>query len=210
LHDNQLDPTSVATGKFSLNSNALKENQNGLENAKNEGDFMRSQVEADQVEEDEDIEDIINANDDMNMDDSSEDLENEDDVHRLEIEQIQRPELEKAIARESRMSQKNMHTAGPKSFARICEEMKNADPNQQSPTLTQLFERTRKRTEGRVYVDTYDNTQTKIVSSFYFYLYVNIHVLCSPYVNIHLSCLLITYRINLILMKPPVTHENRH
>ncbi|KAI7748351.1 hypothetical protein M8C21_014380 [Ambrosia artemisiifolia] len=56
------------------------------------------EVEADQDEEDEDIEEIIVANNDMNMDDSSEDSQNEDDVHRLEIEQIQRPELEKAIA----------------------------------------------------------------------------------------------------------------
>ncbi|KAM0008667.1 putative transposase, Ptta/En/Spm, plant [Helianthus debilis subsp. tardiflorus] len=65
-------------------------------------------------------------------------------------------------AKESRMCQKNMHTVGPKSFARIREEMKNDDPNQELPTLTQLFERTRKRTEGRVYVDTYDDTARKI------------------------------------------------
>ncbi|KAI7757120.1 hypothetical protein M8C21_021056, partial [Ambrosia artemisiifolia] len=67
----------------------------GLENDENEGDVMRSQ--ADQDEEDEDIEEIIAANNNMNMDDSSKDSENEDDVHRLEIEQIQRPELGKAI-----------------------------------------------------------------------------------------------------------------
>ncbi|KAM0056947.1 putative transposase, Ptta/En/Spm, plant [Helianthus debilis subsp. tardiflorus] len=60
------------------------------------------------------------------------------------------------------MCQKNMHTAGPKSFARIHEEMKNDDPNQELPTLTQLFEQTRKRTEGHVYVDTYDDTARKI------------------------------------------------
>ncbi|KAD3066893.1 hypothetical protein E3N88_34773 [Mikania micrantha] len=67
-----------------------------------------------------------------------------------------------ARAKQSRMSQKNMHTAGPKSFARIQEEMKNDDPNQKTPTLTQLFERTRKRTEGRTYVDIYDDTTRKI------------------------------------------------
>ncbi|KAF5764796.1 putative transposase, Ptta/En/Spm, plant [Helianthus annuus] len=60
------------------------------------------------------------------------------------------------------MCQKNMHTAGPKSFARICEEMKNDNPNQEFPTLTQLFERTCKRTKGGVYVDTYDDTARKI------------------------------------------------
>ncbi|KAL8255313.1 hypothetical protein R6Q59_033534 [Mikania micrantha] len=53
-----------------------------------------------------------------------------------------------ARAKQSRMSQKNMHTAGPKSFARIREEM--------------LFERTRKRTEGRTYVEIYDDTARKI------------------------------------------------
>ncbi|KAL8245948.1 hypothetical protein R6Q59_007164 [Mikania micrantha] len=65
-------------------------------------------------------------------------------------------------AKEIRMSQKNMHTAGPKSFARIRDEMKNEDPNKEAPTLTQVFERTRKRTEGRSYVHTYDNTSRKI------------------------------------------------
>ncbi|KAL8249435.1 hypothetical protein R6Q59_006303 [Mikania micrantha] len=65
-------------------------------------------------------------------------------------------------AKEIRMSQKNMHTAGPKSFARIRDEMKNDDPNKDFPTLTKMFEQTRKRTEGRVYVDTYDDTKRKI------------------------------------------------
>ncbi|KAL8224213.1 hypothetical protein R6Q57_019688 [Mikania cordata] len=60
------------------------------------------------------------------------------------------------------MSQKIMHTVGPKSFARIREEMKNDDPHRKVPTLTQLFERTRKRTEGRAYVDIYDDTARKI------------------------------------------------
>ncbi|KAL8262579.1 hypothetical protein R6Q59_023928 [Mikania micrantha] len=65
-------------------------------------------------------------------------------------------------AKEIRMSQKNMHTAGPKSFARIRDEMKNDNPNNELPTLTQMFEHTRKRTEGRIYVDTYDDTRRKI------------------------------------------------
>ncbi|KAL8255135.1 hypothetical protein R6Q59_033356 [Mikania micrantha] len=65
-------------------------------------------------------------------------------------------------AKEIRMSQKNMHTAGPKSFARIRDEMKNDNPNKELPTLTQMFEHTRKRTEGRIYVDTYDDTERKI------------------------------------------------
>ncbi|KAL2923235.1 Alpha-1 4-glucan:maltose-1-phosphate maltosyltransferase [Bienertia sinuspersici] len=41
--------------------------------------------------------------------------------------------------------QRNMHTAGPKIFARIREEMKNEDPNKQLLSLAQLFECTRKR-----------------------------------------------------------------
>ncbi|KAL8230183.1 hypothetical protein R6Q59_000468 [Mikania micrantha] len=65
-------------------------------------------------------------------------------------------------AKEIRMSQKNMHTAGPKSFARIRDEMKNDNPNKKLPTLTQMFEHTRKRTEGRIYADTYDDTERKI------------------------------------------------
>ncbi|KAD4586077.1 hypothetical protein E3N88_23678 [Mikania micrantha] len=39
---------------------------------------------------------------------------------------------------------------------------KNDDPHRKVPTLTQLFERTRKRTEGRTYVDIYDDTARKI------------------------------------------------
>ncbi|KAL8255139.1 hypothetical protein R6Q59_033360 [Mikania micrantha] len=65
-------------------------------------------------------------------------------------------------AKEIRVSQKNMHTAGPKSFARIRDEMINDDPNKELPTLTKMFEHTRKRTEGRAYVDTYDDTERKI------------------------------------------------
>ncbi|KAL8252172.1 hypothetical protein R6Q59_035865 [Mikania micrantha] len=55
-----------------------------------------------------------------------------------------------------------MHTTGLKSFVRIREEMKNDDPYQKVPTLTQLFERKRKRTEGRTYVDLYDDKTMKI------------------------------------------------
>ncbi|CAI9303744.1 unnamed protein product [Lactuca saligna] len=66
------------------------------------------------------------------------------------------------IAKDVRMSQKNMHTAGPKSFARIHEEMMNDDPNKEPPTLAQMFERTRRRTVGNKYVDTYDDTANKI------------------------------------------------
>ncbi|KAL8232199.1 hypothetical protein R6Q57_001977 [Mikania cordata] len=40
--------------------------------------------------------------------------------------------------------------------------MKNDDPHQKVPTLTQLFEHTRKRTEGRTYVDLYDDTTVEI------------------------------------------------
>ncbi|KAJ0579774.1 putative transposase, Ptta/En/Spm, plant [Helianthus annuus] len=65
-------------------------------------------------------------------------------------------------AKEIRMSQKNMHTAGPISFAIIREEMRNDDPNKELPSLTKVFERTRKRTEGRAYLDTYDDTAMKI------------------------------------------------
>ncbi|XP_021995057.1 uncharacterized protein LOC110891818 [Helianthus annuus] len=65
-------------------------------------------------------------------------------------------------AKEIRMSQKNMHTAGPTSFAIIREEMRNDDPNKELLSLTKVFECTRKRTEGRAYLDTYDDTATKI------------------------------------------------
>ena len=44
---------------------------------------------------------------------------------------------------------------------------KNEDPNHEFPTLTQMFERTRKRTDGRVYVDTYDGTAMKLVSLYF-------------------------------------------
>ncbi|KAL4582396.1 hypothetical protein LXL04_006944 [Taraxacum kok-saghyz] len=52
--------------------------------------------------------------------------------------------------------------AGPKRFTQIRDEMKNEDPNHEFPTLTQMFERTRKRTDERIYVDTYDNTARKL------------------------------------------------
>ncbi|KAL2922458.1 hypothetical protein RDABS01_013949, partial [Bienertia sinuspersici] len=49
---------------------------------------------------------------------------------------------------------------GPKRFARIREEMvENEDPNKQLPSLAQLFERTRKRQENKIYADTYDDTE---------------------------------------------------
>ncbi|KAL8249646.1 hypothetical protein R6Q59_006514 [Mikania micrantha] len=67
-------------------------------------------------------------------------------------------------AEEMSMSQKNMLTAGPKYFARIRDEMINDDPNKELPALTKMFEQTRKRTEGRAYVDTYDDTKRKIIS----------------------------------------------
>ncbi|KAD6453727.1 hypothetical protein E3N88_08433 [Mikania micrantha] len=38
----------------------------------------------------------------------------------------------------------------------------NDDSNKELPTLTKMFEHTRKRTERRAYVDTYDDTQRKI------------------------------------------------
>ncbi|PWA43023.1 transposase, Ptta/En/Spm [Artemisia annua] len=65
-------------------------------------------------------------------------------------------------ARNLRLSQKNMHTAGPKSFARIREEMIEEDPNKEEPSLTGMFERTRQRKEGNVYADTYDDKANKI------------------------------------------------
>ncbi|GJZ20457.1 transposase, Ptta/En/Spm [Tanacetum coccineum] len=64
--------------------------------------------------------------------------------------------------RDLRLSQKNMHTVGPKSFAMIREEMKNEYPNKEEPSLTKILECTRQRKEGNVYVDTYDDTENKI------------------------------------------------
>ncbi|KAL4561440.1 hypothetical protein LXL04_033606 [Taraxacum kok-saghyz] len=40
--------------------------------------------------------------------------------------------------------------------------MKNEDPNHEFPTLTIMFEDTRKRTDGRIYVGTYDDTARKL------------------------------------------------
>ncbi|XP_048496400.1 uncharacterized protein LOC125495661 [Beta vulgaris subsp. vulgaris] len=61
-----------------------------------------------------------------------------------------------------RKAQKNNHTAGPKSFARIHEEMKNEDPNKQLPSLAQVFQRTRARDEKKKYADTFEDTSRKI------------------------------------------------
>ncbi|XP_048489881.2 uncharacterized protein LOC125491853 [Beta vulgaris subsp. vulgaris] len=58
-----------------------------------------------------------------------------------------------------RKAQKNNHTAGPKSFARIREEMKNEDPNKQFPSLAQVFERTCARDEKKKYADTFEDTE---------------------------------------------------
>ncbi|KAL8248742.1 hypothetical protein R6Q59_005610 [Mikania micrantha] len=41
-------------------------------------------------------------------------------------------------------------------------KVKNDDPHRKVTALTQLFERTRKRTEGRAYVDIYDDMVRKI------------------------------------------------
>ncbi|KAL4583779.1 hypothetical protein LXL04_008362 [Taraxacum kok-saghyz] len=64
--------------------------------------------------------------------------------------------------RNARKAQKNMHTTGPKSFARIREEMMNENPNREQPDSAQVFERTRARKIGNVYCDTYDDTTKKI------------------------------------------------
>ncbi|PWA50740.1 transposase, Ptta/En/Spm [Artemisia annua] len=53
------------------------------------------------------------------------------------------------------VSKKNMHTTGPKSFARICEDIKNEDPNKEPPSLTKLIKRTRKRKEGHEQMKNY-------------------------------------------------------
>nr|KAJ0218117.1 hypothetical protein LSAT_V11C300149130 [Lactuca sativa] len=65
-------------------------------------------------------------------------------------------------AKEIRKSPKNMHTASPKSVARICDEMKNEYTNKEFPTLTQMFEHIRKRTDEHVCLDTDDDTANKI------------------------------------------------
>nr|KAJ0192937.1 hypothetical protein LSAT_V11C800446730 [Lactuca sativa] len=44
---------------------------------------------------------------------------------------------------------------------------KNEDPNKEFPTLSQMFERTRKRTNRCLYSDTYDDTAKKIVSLYF-------------------------------------------
>ncbi|KAL8205517.1 hypothetical protein R6Q57_009068, partial [Mikania cordata] len=49
-----------------------------------------------------------------------------------------------------------------KKFDKIRDEMIDNDTNKELPTLNKMFEHTRKRTEGRAYVDTYDDTKRKI------------------------------------------------
>ncbi|XP_074310240.1 uncharacterized protein LOC141646043 [Silene latifolia] len=64
--------------------------------------------------------------------------------------------------RERRLAQRNMHTAGPKSFACIREEMKHKNPDKKPPSLAELFEQTRKRKEGNLYKESYEDTTKKI------------------------------------------------
>ncbi|KAK9668623.1 hypothetical protein RND81_13G076100 [Saponaria officinalis] len=64
--------------------------------------------------------------------------------------------------RHCRLSVRNMHTAGPKSFATIREEMRNEHLNKEPPSLAELFERTRKRNEGKNYKESYQDTAKKI------------------------------------------------
>ncbi|WCJ37370.1 hypothetical protein M5689_018515 [Euphorbia peplus] len=51
----------------------------------------------------------------------------------------------------SRMKITDTHTAGPKSFAQIVNEMQLANPNREAPSRADIFVETRKRTEGRDY-----------------------------------------------------------
>ncbi|XP_074296700.1 uncharacterized protein LOC141627181 [Silene latifolia] len=64
--------------------------------------------------------------------------------------------------RDRRLAQKNMHTAGPKSFAVIREELTNENPDKEPPSLAKMFEHTRERKTGKKYKESYDDTERKI------------------------------------------------
>ncbi|XP_074307836.1 uncharacterized protein LOC141642789 [Silene latifolia] len=64
--------------------------------------------------------------------------------------------------KDHRLSQRNMHTIGAKSFAVVREKMRNEHPTKEAPSLAEVFERTRKRNEGKKYNDSYDDTAKKI------------------------------------------------
>ncbi|KAI3778817.1 hypothetical protein L2E82_08202 [Cichorium intybus] len=153
-----------------VEEDGFKDDDNERDNSENEDDDLSYPDDA--VDEDMLNEDIELAEqqieDDLEEHDSEDALEDEGD-ERAE-QQIEGFSSQKTAvvmkrclrAKEIRMSQKNMHTAGPKSFARIREEMMNDDPNKEPPTLAQMFERTRRRTIGNKYIDTYDDTAKKI------------------------------------------------
>lgn len=88
------------------------------------------------------------------------------------------------LKRNARKAQKNMHTAGPKSFARIREEMMNENPSREQPTLSQMLERTRKRKIGNVYCETYDDTANKIEQMKNYRLPEDENALVDPFVAI--------------------------
>ncbi|GAB2295060.1 hypothetical protein Dimus_029242 [Dionaea muscipula] len=62
----------------------------------------------------------------------------------------------------NRAKQRDMHTCGPKSFARIRENLKNANEEKKEPSLAEVFRATRKRVLGRAYKEPIEDTQTKI------------------------------------------------
>ncbi|KAH9609463.1 hypothetical protein KSS87_001559 [Heliosperma pusillum] len=61
-----------------------------------------------------------------------------------------------------RLSQRNMHTIGAKSFAVVREKMKNEHPAKEAPSLAEMFERTRRPNEGKKYYESYDDTTNRI------------------------------------------------
>ncbi|XP_050218532.1 uncharacterized protein LOC126669181 isoform X1 [Mercurialis annua] len=63
---------------------------------------------------------------------------------------------------ENRNQQKDMHTAGPKSFARIRKQLQDEKEDKADPTLAEMFIATRKRKAGRSYKESREDTTSKI------------------------------------------------
>ncbi|XP_055959718.1 uncharacterized protein LOC126657426 [Mercurialis annua] len=63
---------------------------------------------------------------------------------------------------ENRNQQKDMHTAGPKSFARIRKKLQDEKEDKADPTLAEMFIATRKRKAGRSYKESREDTTSKI------------------------------------------------
>ncbi|GAB2266363.1 hypothetical protein Dimus_001372 [Dionaea muscipula] len=144
-----------------------KRKQVARELNKEETEFTEEQ----EVQEEQEMQEELNVDlPETNQELGSTEGHDNDEVYKGAKERIWKYVKDKAkINAANRAKQRDMHTCGPKSFARIRENLiiyfalqKNANEEKKEPSLAEMFRATRKRVLGRAYKEPIEDTQTKI------------------------------------------------